>query len=590
MLDKSTIIARCRAAMLLVAASCAGCSSATTSRLTPLAAGSGDAIAPASSAYKTSLQAARPAIITLPGTPHWLIYPRTESLSVSETGFTGTFVAAVSGSACVKAAPATQAAVNGNAAFTISAVAAGTCTVTITGGQTHEFKYTVYRDNWIMFGHDLLRTGNQTDAGVTLSKTTVSSLKLRWSEFVGSAVIGSSLVVDGRIYLAEYNGTVESLDAKTGARIWSITPFGAGAKIAMTPSYDNGTLFVGQHMPYGTVKFDAIGAETGRIKWSVSVAGNIRGTPAVVNGTVYIGTADGDPAPYGTCMQGGVFAINEASGAIVWHYVVDQKTADGGSVWSPISYDGSKLIFGTGNTCSPSPVDNQSNSVVALSPQTGSVIWVSNILEPQTNDNDDGAGGALWGGSYYTQSKNGNFYIIDSATGLVQAKIPDGLSLYSGAASPITDGKHVIVSSGNRVPLTLLPSGSDGGLFYGFDMSGHQDWEVATSNWPVYEMSMVNGMVLAGMDNRLSILDASTGAQLWSYPFSRPADHMWSPPVVVPSGLYAVTASGQLFAFGTDTTNSTAQFDAARPVMDHPVEQYVPPNVKKAMGLGLGDD
>jgi outer membrane protein assembly factor BamB len=528
--------------------------------------------------------------ITLPASPHWLIYPRSESLSVSEPGFTGTFVASVSGSACVKPSPATAAATNGSAAFTIAAVAAGTCTVTVTGNQLHAFSYTVYRDNWIMFGHDLNRTGNQTDPGVTLTKSTVGSLKLRWSEFIGSSVIGQPLVVDGRIYVAEFNGTVESLDAKTGSVIWSIQPFGT-ARITMSPSYDNGTLFVGQHAPGGaTVGFDAIGAETGRIKWSVQLPGAIRGSPAVHNGTVFIGTADGDPAPYGTCVQGGVFALNEASGAVVWHYVVDQAAGDGGSVWSPISFDGSKLIFGTGNTCSATPVNNQSNSVVALSPQTGGVVWVSNILEPQTNDNDDGAGGALWRGTYYTQSKNGNFYIINAATGLVQAKIPDGLPLYSGACTPVTDGKHVIVSSGNRVPLTLLPTGSDGGLLYGFDMSGHQDWEVATSAWPVYEMTMANGMLLAGMDHQLNALDASTGALLWSYPFSKSADHMWSPPVVTPSGLYAVTSDGILLAFGTNTTNASAQFDARPAVMEHPVEQYVPPNVKKALGLGLGDD
>jgi outer membrane protein assembly factor BamB len=523
--------------------------------------------------------------ITVPGAQHWLIYPRTESLTVTEPGYTSSFVATVSGGGCVTPSPAAVAATNGSATFTITAAAAGTCTVTLTGSQPHAFPYTVYRDNYIMFGQNLQRTGNMSVAGVTLTKSTLSSLKLRYETYVGHSIVGTPLVVDGRIYVVSSDGTVQALDAKTGSILWSKVPFGAKTGIIMNPSYDNGNLFIGQHDPEGSVQFDSIGVNTGNTKWSVTFPGTVRGAPEVINGVVYIGTADGDPAPFGNCSQGGVYALSEATGAVVWHYVVDQTASDGGSVWSPISYDGSKLIFGTGNTCSPNaPLDDASNSVVALNPQTGAIDWVSNILEPQTVDDDDGSGGPVINGLYYTQSKNGNFYIINASTGLVQAKIPDGLSLYSGAATPVTDGTTVVACSGYRAPLTLLPYGSDGGLLYGFDMSGHQKWLVATSNWPVYSMSMLNGLVLAGMDNHINILDASTGAQLWSFPFKVSTEWMYGAPVVTPSGLYAVSIYGNLYAFGTDSTNSSAQFVDRRPVMTHAVEQYVPPNVKKAMG------
>jgi len=523
--------------------------------------------------------------LTLPGVQHWLIYPRTESLSVSETGYTGTFVAGVSGGGCVTPSPATLAATNGSAAFTITALAAGTCTVTLTGNHVHSFPYTVYRDDYTMFGQNLQRTGNSSGPGITLTKATVSSLKLRYETYVGHSIVGTPLVVDGRIYVASSDGTVQSIDAKTGSIVWSRVPFGAKSGIKMNPSYDNGNLFIGQHDPEGTVRFDEIGANSGDVKWSVTLPGTVRGAPTVLNGIVYIGTADGDPEPYGDCSQGGVYALNEQTGATVWHYVVDQTASDGGSVWSPISYDGSKLIFGTGNTCSPNaPIDNASNSVVAVSPQTGAIVWVSNIQEPQTIDDDDGAGGPVYGGKYYTQSKNGNFYVINTTTGAVQAKIPDGLSLYSGATTPATDGTTVVACSGYRVPLTLLPYGSDGGLLYGFDMNGNTKWTAATSNWPVYSLSMLDGLVLAGMDNRLAILDASSGAQLWSFPFKVSSEWMYAAPVVTPSGLYAVSTYGNLYAFGTDPVNVSTQVAMRRPFVEHAVEQYVPPNVKKAMG------
>jgi outer membrane protein assembly factor BamB len=524
--------------------------------------------------------------ITLPGRQHWLILPRSETLSVTEAGFKGAFQSSVSGSGCVTPSPSTVVTTNGTAAFTITAAAQGTCTVTLTGNSPHAFAYTVYDDTWTTFAHDQLRTGYQSDPAVTLSKSSVSQLQLRWSTWLGASVPASPLVANGRIYVVSYNGPVESIDAKTGSTIWKITPFGSTGSITMTPVLDNGSLFVGQHAPEGSaVSFDSINAETGAINWSISLPGAIRADPAVVNGTVYVGTADGDPPPDGSCFQGGVYAINEATGAIVWHYVVDQTASDGGSVWSPITYDGSKLIFGTGNTCSgTAPLDDAANSVVALSPQTGAVVWVSNILERQTNDNDDGAGGALWNGAYYSMSKNGNFYIINPATGAVGAKIPLGIAGWGGNATPATDGSTVVVSSGYRqAPSATVKTGEDGGFVYGFDLSGNRKWLDATSQQPVFGATLVNGIVFAGMDAKINALDENSGAPLWTFALNDANDYAYAPPVVTQSGLYVATVDGFLYAFGTNSVNSSAHATIRRPFALHRIKAFVQPNVLRAL-------
>lgn len=512
-----------------------------------------------------------------PGAGHWLILPRSEPLSVTEPGFAGTFRSTVSRGGCVSASPVAAEANNGTASFKITAAAVGSCYVTLAGARQHTFKYDVYHDDWSMYGYDQQRTSNQTGDKVALTMNSLSKLKLRWKTWLGMGLSSTPLVSDGRIYVEGYQGQVAAVDAKTGSTIWKESPFGSGTSIHMTPVLDHGTLFVGQHDPEGSVPFSSIDAETGNVNWTINLPGNVRSDPLVIHGTVYIGTSGGDPP---ACVQGGLYAINEATGSIAWHYVVDTTPGDGGSVWSPVARDGSKLIVGTGNTCSYSaPIDNAANSLVALSAKTGRVIWISPIHTPQTQDNDMGAGGAIYNGTVYALSKNGNFYIVDEASGAIKATISVGLSGWTAAATPSTDGSVVIVAAGYNEPLS--PSGgtfgSVGGPLYGFDMSGQQKWMLSTTNYPVLQSpTMVNGMVFAGMDSQLNALDEESGAQLWTFPFTDiKNDWMYASPVVTQSGVYAATQNGMLYAF--DTRNEPSEEAVSRrPFMIHPVKHYSP--------------
>lgn len=487
---------------------------------------------------------------TIPSAVPWIIEPRSEQIVVQEANFSGTFGASVNGS-CLSVSPSSAHASNNQAIFTVTGVSEGSCTLTVTGKLPHTFTYNVKSDDFLTFAHDDLRSGVETKS-TAISKTNIYQLTPRWKYWAAAGIHSAPIVANGFVYLETNHGDVRGLDAKTGNVVWSVEPFGANANIAMTPAVHNGLLYVGQHDPEGSVRFDALNGQTGAVVWSATLSGAIRSEPTFANGAVIVGTAGGDVP---LCNQGGVYAFDQNTGTMLWHWLVDQTPQDGGSVWSPITFDGTHIIFGTGNTCSSNAaLDLFANSVVALNPADGSVAWVAAIDEPQTNDNDIGGGVMEFNGRLYVTSKNGNYYVLDAASGAILSHSQIGLAGFGGIGTPSTDGSTVIVSQGYRS--TNGPgSYGDGGLVCGFDLSGNQKWVIGTADWPVQtSVTINNGLGFLGLDNEISAIDVSNGTVLWSSPLANSTDRLYAAIAVTESGVYAASEQGYVYAFGIGDT------------------------------------
>ena len=120
---------------------------------------------------------------------------------------------------------------------------------------------------------------------------------------------------------------------------WAL-PMPDGGVIQSTPTVVDGCVFTGTDLGDAY----AVNADTGKVVWSrmlqggggnVAVGAGIIGAPAVANGLVYIAaTKDGKSI---------LFALDEATGEIVWSHTVDADSG-GGADSSPIPFaDG--LIF-----------------------------------------------------------------------------------------------------------------------------------------------------------------------------------------------------------------------------------------------------
>jgi hypothetical protein len=267
--------------------------------------------------------------------------------------------------------------------------------------------------------------------------------------------------------------------------------------------------------------------------------GGVRSEPLVAAGAVYVGETSGDP-PY--CTHAGVHAFNEMSGAPLWTWYVEAAQNDGGSVWSPISSDGTGLVFGTGNSCSQGVAT--SNAVVRLT-TGGTIAWYQPEADSYSDD-DVGGGTALINGNALVTSKNGSLYSFDAASGALYWSAPLGpLDGYGGIGTPSSDGQTIVASGGYMSDPTKT-SGAPGGRLYGLSRRGQVLWSVSTQS-PVYgSAAIASGVAVTPLDNNLAVLALSSGKTLWSYALSSPA---YASPAVVPSGVYEADNVGDVYAF-----------------------------------------
>jgi polyvinyl alcohol dehydrogenase (cytochrome) len=196
---------------------------------------------------------------------------------------------------------------------------------------------------------------------------------------------------------------------------WVLTTTG---NVTATPAVSDGVVYV----PDLGGTLWAVSAASGRVLWSASVGSYIgaafdvsRTTPAVSGNEIVIGTGatSATPAaPVGAYLLG----INASTGALLWRTKVDNDpygmitsspVIDNGVVYAGVSSDDETASSAT-------PVFR--GSVVALSAQTGQVLW-------QTYTAPSGyTGNAVWGSTP----------VVDQATGLLYVATGNNYTVPAG--------------------------------------------------------------------------------------------------------------------------------------------------------------
>jgi len=430
-------------------------------------------------------------------------------------------------------------------------------------------------DDWTTFAYDFKRSGFNP-AVTHLTRSTVSRLRLRWKQNVGDKIFASPVSYAGNLIVVSEGSKsgrrgskVYDLSASDGHLLWE---FAMGAQALMTPTIDPdaGLVIVGNEQkrnPQSNPSYVfALRLLDGSLVWRQPVYALLRAAPIVAGGSVYVGRAGGDPP---RCVQGGVTAFNESTGKVVWNWSVDPKPKEGGSVWGAIAYDGTHLIFGTGNTCQ-TPVPT-ANGAVSLS-LDGKPAWSMVAVKDSYYDADTGGGVMLRQGRAYFINKNGLFYSLNDETGNIvwttdlnpYAHPP---TWWGGFATPTTDGTTVVEDSG-------LYEGSrsdDGGEFcmltaakptevfpglhsklQGMNLSGHVLWARTMQNRLVGYVALAQGLGFVGLNKDFVALDLTTGKTLWSH---ATPNYINASMVVVPSGVYGADDAGNVYAFALPSSS-----------------------------------
>src|SRR5437762_1248204 len=175
-------------------------------------------------------------------------------------------------------------------------------------------------DGWA----DAANTRFQPAAAAGLTSQTTPKLKVKWAfGFPGVMTsFGVPSVVDGRLYVGANDGSVYSLDARTGCVYWT---FAAAGGVRVAPVLGNGSVYFGDLK--GNVY--AVKADTGALIWKARAdehpGGVITGSPKLDAGRLYVPVSGRDEsmattsAAYECCtFRGSVVAMDAATGTRIW--------------------------------------------------------------------------------------------------------------------------------------------------------------------------------------------------------------------------------------------------------------------------------
>lgn len=292
--------------------------------------------------------------------------------------------------------------------------------------------------------------------------------------------------------------------------------------------------------------YDGVGVKKfERIKWKFHTNGRVISSPAVANGTVYVGSTDKN-----------LYAIDQESGALKW------KFATGSLVTSSPAVSGGAVYFGS-----------YDGNFYALDAASGKLKWKFQTagerryagkhlhgLQPAAETMPDPwdfflSSPSVWNGAVYFGSGDGNVYALDAASGSLKWKFQTSDVVHSSPA--IANG--------------VLFIGSWDSFLYALDAAtGKEQWRFKTGEDPAIHNhvgiqsspAVAGGVVYFGCrDSNVYAVDAATGKQQWF--FSTKGSWVNNSPVVhegkvyfgtsIPGFVHAVDADSGALAFTVDS-------------------------------------
>lgn len=314
-----------------------------------------------------------------------------------------------------------------------------------------------------------------------------SNPRLAWRFDTGGEVYSSPAIANGIVYVASKSGLLYALDAGSGAELWRVTV--SDYVTRSSPAVVDGTVYIG-----GGFVFLALDAKTGIERWRVPVQYSGQATPTVAGGMVVISS-----------QEGYVFGIDARTGEIKW-----RSPTDGVTFGTPAIAD-TQVVFGT-----------DAGVLYNLDLGTGKLNWRTPITGAIF------ASPAILDTAVLIPTQAGTLLAIDLATGEQRWTAPLG-----GAETAAVAGDLVVLSA------------SDGGI-YGIDLAtGSQRWLHSSGKRTLSAPTIIGDTVIAGAGSTLLAVDANTGDPLWYY---LATDVIETSPVVLDGFVFFGSRDGFLYA------------------------------------------
>jgi polyvinyl alcohol dehydrogenase (cytochrome) len=427
---------------------------------------------------------------------------------------------------------------------------------------------------------DAANTRFQSAHAAGLTKQSTAKLKLKWSfGFPGVATaFGAPAVVAGRVLVGAADGTVYSLDARTGCTHWSYTAV-AGVRGAPSVSADGKSVYVGDLRGY----VYALSTSTGALIWKVKADEHpmavITGSPKLEAGRLYVPISGRDESiaatnpNYECCtFRGNVVAIDAATGKRLWQAflvappTVTGQNAKGVKTWGPsgavpwstptLDLKRRAVYVGTGVNYSK-PATDTSDAIVALDMDTGRQLWTRQFTESDLYN-------FACVGADKTNCPRDPFVDVDFGNSGVLRELGGGKRMLVAADK---GGTIYAIDPDQQGKLIWKKKVAAGGLNGGFMWGGAGD-QNGVSYWGISDFNAAKPETGGG----LVALQMATGEQLWLTPAPKPAclgvngcsAAQSAPVTVIPGVAFLGSWDGHLRAYETQKGAIIWDFDTVQ--------------------------
>ncbi len=331
---------------------------------------------------------------------------------------------------------------------------------------------------------------------------------------------------------------------------WTFT---TGDQVKSSPAVVDGKVYIGSY----DKKLYCLDAETGAEIWNFTTGGAVKSSPAVYGGKVYVGSNDGK-----------MYCLGVEDGVHLWN-----RTTNGAVYSSPTVTDG-KVFIGSDD-----------NFTYCFDADTGIVHWgylTGGYIRSSP---------AVANGKVYVGSLDGMIYCLDAdvdgtgETDLIWSNTTSGLFLF---ASPAIYNQKIYITnyydygkthcfdaeSGEEIWNISIrgrssPAIADGKVYIGSKFfgiyclnaeNGSEIWNHPISG-AIYESSpaVADGKVYIGTSpDTMYCLDAEDGREIWSH---QTGGAIWSSPAIADGKVYFGSDDNKVYCIGNEAPETPDQPD-----------------------------
>ena len=299
-----------------------------------------------------------------------------------------------------------------------------------------------------------------------------------------------------------------------GSDLMALWRFACEDEVRSTPAVHDGIVYVGayDHNLY------AIGAANGKFLWKYATEGSVASSPCVSEDLVLVGSSDRV-----------LYAISVESGRISW------TCPTRGSIWSSPRVDFGHVFFGS---------DDQ--NLYAVNVQSGRVVWTFET-EGKVRSSP-----AIGGDSVYVGCEGGMVYSLD----------------IGGRARWRFRAQHAVTAS-PAITSEMVYVGCQDRSVYGLDIrSGWSVWRYRTAGPVVSSPALSEGLVFIGSaDGYLYSLDAESGHLVWRFATE---GQVTSSPVAAEKAVYFGSVDGAVYSLDAQTGTLRWRFQTDGKVTSSP--------------------